>query len=184
MATFGSIGEFDYTVESWQQYEERLDHFLVANCTTDAAKKCSCLIATIGPATYQLLSSLVAPDKPGDKDYKTLVKILQDHYNPKPLEIVQRYKFHTRSRQPSETMAKFVAALRSIAQYCNFGDSLNDLLRDRLVCGVNDDGVQHRLLSEKGLTFAKAFDIASSMEAAKKIYRSYKLQRRNQISKY
>uniref|UniRef100_A0AAQ4NRX0 Gypsy retrotransposon integrase-like protein 1 n=1 Tax=Gasterosteus aculeatus aculeatus TaxID=481459 RepID=A0AAQ4NRX0_GASAC len=42
------------------------------------------------------------------------------------------------------------------------------MLRDRLVCGINDDRIQRRLLSETDLTFEKAFKIAVAAEAASK----------------
>ena len=50
--------------------------------------------------------------------------------------------------------------------YCNFGDTLSIMLWDRLVCGVNIDTVQKRLLAESRLTFEDALKIATSMEAA------------------
>ena len=125
-------------------------------------------LSVIGPTTYKLLASLIAPEKPGDKDYKELVKVVKEHHNPTPSEIVRIYKFHTRTRQPSETTTQFVAELRALAQYCNFGASLTDLLRDRIVCGINDDQVQRRLLSEKALTFEKALELAVSLETARK----------------
>ena len=40
------------------------------------------------------------------------------------------------------------------------------MLRDRLVCGINIDTVQKRLLAESRLTFEDALKIATSMEAA------------------
>ena len=40
------------------------------------------------------------------------------------------------------------------------------MLRDSLVCGINNRRIQQRLLSERSLTFAKALDIAQAMEAA------------------
>jgi len=40
------------------------------------------------------------------------------------------------------------------------------MLRERLVCGVRNEHVQKRLLVEKDLTFAKAKELAKSMEAA------------------
>ena len=40
------------------------------------------------------------------------------------------------------------------------------MLRDRLVCGVNDDAIQRRLLAERNLTFEKALATAQSLEAA------------------
>ena len=42
------------------------------------------------------------------------------------------------------------------------------MLRDRLVCGINNDRIQKRLLAEKELTFAKALELATAMELAEK----------------
>ena len=37
-------------------------------------------------------------------------------------EIMQQFKFHTRSRKQGETVAEFVSEPRAIAKHCNFGD--------------------------------------------------------------
>ena len=42
------------------------------------------------------------------------------------------------------------------------------MIRDRLVCGVNHDMIQPRLLAEKELTFERVFEVAQSVEAAEK----------------
>ena len=42
------------------------------------------------------------------------------------------------------------------------------MLCDRLVCGINDDAIQRRLLSEQNLTFDKALTTAQGLEAAAK----------------
>ena len=61
-----------------------------------------------------------------------------------------------------------MAALRQLSEHCAFGDTLGDVLRDRLVCGVKDERIQRRLLGEVDLSFAKAFQIAPSVESANK----------------
>ena len=58
--------------------------------------------------------------------------------------------------------------LRSLAEHCNFGATLDLMLHDRLVCGINDDAIQCRLLSEQNLTFDKALTTAQGLEAAAK----------------
>ena len=60
-----------------------------ANSIQDSTKKSSVFLSVIGPTTYKLLSSLIVPDKPGDKDYEELVKVIKEHHNPNPSEIVQ-----------------------------------------------------------------------------------------------
>ena len=88
-AQIGRVGEFDQKLESWEQYAERLGHFLDANSIQDATKKRSVFLSVIGLTTYKLLASLIAPDKPGDKEYEELVKVLKEYHNPAPSEIVQ-----------------------------------------------------------------------------------------------
>ena len=65
-------------------------------------------------------------------------------------------------------MSTFVAELRSIAKGCEFGAALEDNLRDRLVCGINNEAIQKALLSEKNLTFRTAYELAQSHESAVK----------------
>ncbi len=166
MALFGQIGEFIPEQEEWPQYVERLEHFLCANAITNEERKRAVFLSTIGPKVYKLLCSLLSPVKPVDKSFAELVDVLKSHYSPKPSVIVQRFRFHTRFRRPGESAATFLSELRSIAQYCNFDTTLNDMLRDRLVCGINDDYIQRRLLAEADLTLESAMKLARGYETA------------------
>ena len=93
---------------------------------------------------------------------------LVKHLDPKPSVIVQRFVLHSRLRKGGESVAAFVAELRRLSEHCGFGDTLPDVLRDRLVCGIDDGRIQRRLLSEPDLALKKAFDIAQAMESAER----------------
>ena len=164
----GRIGEYEQGKEEWTQYCERLEYYFAANGVLEEAKKKSIFLTVIGSSSYKLLRSLISPQKPGDKTLEELITVLQRHHSPTPSEIVQRYRFNTHYRQQAETIATFVSELRSIAEFCNYGESLNDMLRDRLVCGINDSAIQRRLLAEDKLSFTKAMEISQGMEAATK----------------
>ncbi len=86
----------------------------------------------------------------------------------KPSITVQHFQFNTRERAQGESIAVYVAALRKPGEHCVYGDSLNEMIRDRLVCGLNHDTIQPRLQAEKELTFERAFEVAQSVEAAEK----------------
>ena len=179
-ALLGRIEEFDGSKEAdWQQYVERLAHFFTANGITDADKKRAVFLSVIGAATYKTLRNILSPAKPGDKTYEELIEKLSRHFRPAPSEIVERFKFHSRSRLPGESVATFVAELRSLSEFCNFGDTLDVMIRDRLVCGINDITIQKRLLSEPGLTYAKAVEIAQSAETAAQSLRELRGKREN-----
>lgn len=165
MATFGKIEEYCESDE-WVQYVERLEMYFEANDIDDDTKKRSILLTVCGPKTYRLIRGLTAPEKPKEKSYETLTELLEKHYNPRPSEIVQRFKFNMRTQKPGESLADFVADSRRLSEHCNFQTALEDMLRDRLVCGVRDKRIQRRLLAEDSLTFQKAWSIATAMDVA------------------
>ena len=88
---------------------------------------------------------------------------VKNYFNPKPSCIVQWYKFNTRTRASGNSAATYVAALRELAGFCNYKDSLQEMLRDQIACGVNYESIQRR--SEKGLTYVKALEIAQTIES-------------------
>ena len=95
-------------------------------------------------------------------ELKEILEKLENHFSPKPSVIVERFKFHSRSGLKGENVAEFVAGLRRLSEHCKFGTTLEDVLRDRLVCGISDDRIQRRLLGEQELTFEKAVEIATA----------------------
>ena len=169
MATYGSIGEFDPEKEEWTPYVERLGEYFIANDVEDATKKRAILLSSCGHSTYQTARRLFAPTKLNTQTYGKVVESLTAHFSPKPKDMVQRCKFNARVRQPGESISTFCAELRSLAEHCNFEDAaLENMLRDRLVCGIADRAMQQRLLSEPNLTFKKAYDLAVLMESVRK----------------
>ena len=165
----GAVGEFNSDQEDWVSYTERLVQYFVANdISEEGDKRRAILLSSCGPTTYQLLRNLVAPGKPTDKSFTQIVELVRDHHQPRPSIIVQRFNFHTRSQKPGEKISEFVAQLRKLSEHCSFGEGLQDMLRDRLVCGCKDHRLQCKLLAETDLTFEKAFKIAKAAETAEK----------------
>ena len=56
--------------------------------------------------------------------------------------------------------------MRELTEYCNFGDSLDKALRDRIVGGINHESTQKKLLSERNLTYERAVEIAQGVETS------------------
>ena len=171
MATHGSLGEYLAGQDDWPTYLERVEEYFVANDVGGEgsdAKKRAILLSCCGTTTYQVAKQLFAPTKLNTCTYKQVVEKLTGHFAPTPTAVIQRCKFNSRVRMPGESVSTYCAELRKLSEFCDFGDRLEDMLRDRLVCGISDQRMQQRLLSEEGLDFKKAFDLAIRMEAAQK----------------
>ena len=168
MATHGTVSQYQQSKETWTTYVERLNHYFIANDVADEGKKRSILLSACGSSTYKLIRSLVEVGQLATTPYSEITKLVAGYYQPIPSEIVQRYKFNTRVRASGELIATYVAALRELSEYCNYGDKLHEMLRDRLVCGVNHDTIQHKLLAETDLTYEKAYTLAQAIEASER----------------
>ena len=168
MATHGSVSAYDPSAEDWTTYTQRLHHYFVANDVESEVKKSSILLSACGAATYKLIRNLIAEDKLESTPYDEIVKVVKAHYDPTPSAIMQRYKFNSRTRGEGESVSAYVTALRDIAQHCNYKDSLQDMLRDKLVHGVRHERITNRLLAEKTLTYEKALELALAIESAER----------------
>ena len=164
MALIGKIEEYDKK-ESWTEYTERLEQYMyfAANEITDRDKKRAVLLSVCRVKTYKPIKNLVNPRKPTDKSFEELVNLVKNHLNPRPSSIPYRCKFNSRFRQQGETVQQYVAELRNLSEHCEFGDQLEKMLRDRLVCAVNDERIQRRLLAKSQLEFKKAMELATAM---------------------
>ena len=168
MATYGKIGEFKESEESWTQYVERLEQYFLSNEVEEVAKRRAILLSVCGSKTHVLARDLLQPARPAETTFNKIVDTLEKHFSSKPSEIVERYKIHSRNRNEDEGAAAYVAELCKLAEHCNFGDTLPEMLRDRLVCGINNKKIQRRLLAEREFTLKKAEEIALGEELAAK----------------
>ena len=120
----GKINHFDPELEEWSQYVEQLGEFFKANGIVgeeNKAKRWATFLSVVGPSPYKLLRSILAPVKPSEKTFEELADVLKNHYNPPPSKVMQRFQFNTRSRKPGESVATYVAELRRLAEFCNYG---------------------------------------------------------------
>lgn len=75
----------------------------------------------IGGKTYSLLRDLTSPEKPADKNFEDIVKLLKDHLSSKPSVIAERFRFNRRQQLDGESVYEYVVKLRTLAEHVNSG---------------------------------------------------------------
>ncbi|GFN80779.1 polyprotein [Plakobranchus ocellatus] len=81
---------------------------------------------------------------------------------------VERYKFNSRNQTKTETFDQYVTDLKNLAKNCKFGNLQDELIRDKIVCGIANEKIKERLLREDKLTLDKAIDIFRAAEESQK----------------
>ena len=166
-ALIGSVESLDINSDNWLEYVERVEQYFIANEITTEVKKKGILLTIIGSEAYTLLRSLTEPEKPSEKTYQQIVDILKRHLNPKPITIAERWKFYQRSQNNGEALKDYIAELRRLSRYCEFGGFLDEAIRDKFVCGLLNSSIRKRLLTEENLNLERATNLALSLEASK-----------------
>ena len=117
VATFhDTLGGFNSASEDWDSYAERFRQYFLVNDVKDADKKRAILLSTCSPSTYRTIKNVLTPRAPAGVPYEDIVRAMSTHLQPKPSVIVERYKFHSWSRHPEESVADFVAELKRLSE--------------------------------------------------------------------
>ena len=121
-AIHGSIAEFCLEKENWTSYIERLHNYFIANDVVAEEKK-RVILSACGVATFKLVRTLVSSAEIEATSFSEIVQVLKDHFDPVPSAIMQRFKFNSRIRAAGESVSKYIAALRSLAEHCQYKDT-------------------------------------------------------------
>ncbi|XP_072145012.1 uncharacterized protein [Dermacentor andersoni] len=162
----GRPPEFADAEGTWPTYRVRLEAYFEAHSIVDPTKKRALLIASLTDSAVRVVQGRCQPKKVNELSYEEVVGYLEDHYAPEVNEIAASYAFFMRSQQDGEAAQDFIADIRRLAEKCNFGTSLERMLRDRIVCGVLDEDVRRHLLTRRKLTLEEAEDFAVSAQRA------------------
>lgn len=141
------IPSFEAYVEgtSFSEYIERFEAFMMLH-SVDNNERSIHLIGACGAFLYSKMCSACNPRKPIDVSYEELKTLLEAVLCPKNLEFVERAKFYSRSQKMGENAVTFALSLRSIAKTCNFGNQLENHLRDRFVMGLRDETMKRQII--------------------------------------
>ena len=68
--------------------------------------------------------------------------------------------FNRRVQKPDESVDSFITDLHRLAEFCEYGDLHDQLIRDRIVVGLRDAKVSEKLQTDSELTLEKAVILA------------------------
>ncbi|CAB3223790.1 unnamed protein product [Arctia plantaginis] len=112
-----------------------------------------------------------------------ILEKFKNYFQQKKNLTVERHKFFIRNQDENESIEQYVYELKKLAMTCEFGDLCNSLIKDRLVCGILNNGIRERLLREADLTLEKAVNICQAVVVSKMYSEKICTEHRNTVSK-
>ena len=124
-------------------------------------------ITCIGPDALEIHTGLPFQSHDDRQNIGKLLELWQNYCIGKTNVIYERYNFNNLLQEPDESIDAYTTALPTLAKTCEFGSLKEDLIRDRLVCGIRDNSMRKKLLQEPKLTLDKCLDSCRAAEATK-----------------
>jgi hypothetical protein len=101
-----------------------------------------------------------------EKNLEGYFNKFEQYLTPKGSKVIARFRFNQRIQSQTESFDSFVRDLQTLANDCGFGEAKNDLIRDRILFGCQDERLREKLLGEGDtLTFTKAYEFGRAREA-------------------
>ena len=141
---------WEFFKQQWQDYEvatgldQKSQAIRVATFRSVMGKDCLQIFLNLnfGDEEITITSSLSA---------------LEDYFLPKRNVVYERYVFNSCIQTPEETVDGYVNRLRKLASSCQFGTLTEEMIRDRLVIGIEDTGTKARLRGALGFSVLAIF---------------------------
>lgn len=154
--------------ENWRRFKQAFDIFMTASKLTHDSEevKVSTFLNAIGEDALEVYNTfrLTAEQQ---RNYTTVVKSFEDFCRPKKNIVYERFVFYSRNQHPGEPFDVFLMEIKRLVRTCEFREGEEEMLRDRIVLGVEDKKLQERLLQESNLDYQTAINKCRSSEIAK-----------------
>ncbi|XP_042145528.1 uncharacterized protein LOC115329216 [Ixodes scapularis] len=93
-------------------------------------------------------------------EFQVLLSALDTHFASAQNVVVERRKFVTRVQGPGETVLEYLGALRRLASFCDYEESLESRVAEMFISGIRSAEVQDRLIRESGGAHAPSLERA------------------------
>ncbi|XP_006813690.1 uncharacterized protein LOC102809558 [Saccoglossus kowalevskii] len=134
------------------------------------AEKSKVIQYIIGPEGREIFETFEFTEEDDDKSTvpKDILDKFEKHFALKKSLVVSRHKFNTRNQGRNESIDDFVTALKILAKDCAFGTMRDELIRDRIICGIYCEQVKDKLLQKQDPNLEKTLTICRAHEESKK----------------
>ncbi|XP_039438442.1 uncharacterized protein K02A2.6-like isoform X2 [Culex pipiens pallens] len=166
----GMIGSIDHyhRSKSFANYVERFEVMCKLNKVASDADKLSWFISVSGEDVFDEIK-LIFPKQEVEKlEFKEVVKQLKGRFDKAVPAMMYRFDFYNRFQLLNESSENFVLSVKLLAEDCNFNAFKDEALRDKLVMGIKDKRLQHKLLEEEDLSLAQVEKMVINTERAEK----------------
>ncbi len=130
-------------VVEWKLWRHQFEYYILVTHKDEKDEKIlvGVLITLLGAEALKIFDTLVFATTGDDKTIKPVLDNFGGHFEPLKSEVFERFKFLRRHQLPGESFDSWIVCLRGMEKGCNYGTSVESVLRDQVVFGVADSQI-------------------------------------------
>lgn len=154
--------------ENWRQFKQRFLLYLSAidGDRKSEKMKASLFLHVVGDEALEVYNNFTFEEGESLK-LQPIMDQFEAFCIPKRNVTYERHRFFTCMQKSGETIDQYVTELKHRSKTCEFGELKDSLVKDRIVCGIPDNGLRERLLREQDLDLEKALSLCRAAETVK-----------------
>ena len=148
---------------SWPRWKRRFEQFCLASglASEDDVKQISYLMYCMGEDVEETLTStnISADDR---AKFDAVFAKFDEFFKVRKNLLFEQARH---CQKPGESVDQFITFLYRLVENCAYGDLRDDMIRDRIVVGIIDQGLSERLQLDAKLTLESAKTLVRQREA-------------------
>lgn len=153
---------------SWKKFVKSFDIYMTA---TEKIKKpadvqAAMLLNLLGEEALELFNTF-GLDTTQQNDPKQIKLAFENYIKPRKNVIYERFIFYSRKQSDGESFDIFLTDLKKLVRNCEFENQADDMLRDRIVLGINSRELQEQLLKKPELNLITAINTCRASEISR-----------------
>ena len=166
----------------WKPWKEEISLYIeLALVGKNDDYKRKTLLYLLGDKGREIYRTLPIVTAEADRTVAMVIAAFDTFCLPKQNETLERYHFFT-CCQKGENFEQYLTTLRTLATTCNFGDLKNSLIRDRIVCGIENPTTREKLLREEDLDLDKCIALCKAVECTENAVKEFATPQVSKIS--
>ena len=168
--TTASLAPFNFkNPEDWPKWIRRFERYRISTELNkkDEPLQINTMIYCMGNEADNIFKSFTFAE--GDeKKYASVKEKFDQHFIIKRNVIFEHARFNMRKQEPAEPVNAFITDLYYLSEHCEFGALREELIRDRIVVGLQDVKLSKNVQMDSGLTLQSATNKARQNESVKR----------------
>lgn len=151
----------------WKKWLQQFEWYSIAVQLDKkpAEVQAATFMAVIGPDAIEIYNSFNLSDA-NKNDLQIIKDKFKEYFAPKTNISFERYIFFKIVQNEDEQFNEFLTRIKTQASKCEFDNLLDEMLKDKIVFGIQSNQVREKLLTEDKLDLTKAITICKTSEQA------------------